>query len=50
MIMWRLVTRELGRDVATGKEDRATYKVGTSTGLAPIRDKGRRGVPMRFAA
>jgi hypothetical protein len=29
MILWRLVTRELGRDVATGKEARATYRVGT---------------------
>jgi uncharacterized protein (DUF849 family) len=54
------IARELGREVATGKEARAIYKVGTQyqsadetlakLGLPPNRDKGQRGVPMRHAA
>ncbi len=52
--------RELGREVATGKEARAIYQLGTQyqspeetlarLGLPPNRDKGQRGVPMRRAA
>ena len=54
------IARELGRDVATGKEAREIYKIGTSyrdaddtlahLGWAPNRAHGQRGVPLRRAA
>ena len=54
------IARELGREIATGKEARAIYQIGAQyksadetlakLGLPPNRDKGRRGVPMRYAA
>jgi uncharacterized protein (DUF849 family) len=54
------ISRELGRDVATGKEARAIYKIGTTyknadetlaaLGWAPNRAPGQRGVPLRQAA
>jgi uncharacterized protein (DUF849 family) len=54
------IARELGREVATGKEARAIYQLGTQyqspeetltkLGLPPNRDKGQRGVPLRRAA
>ena len=54
------IARELGRDVATGKEAREIYKIGTSyrdaddtlahLGWAPNRAHGQRGVPLRHAA
>ena len=49
MILWRLVTRELGRDVATGKEARATYKVGTQyrSGAHPRQGPARRADAFR---
>ena len=54
------VARELGREVASGKEAREIYKIGTSyrdaddtlahLGWAPNRAHGQRGVPLRRAA
>jgi uncharacterized protein (DUF849 family) len=54
------VARELGRDVASGKEAREIYKIGTTyrdaddtlahLGWAPNRAHGQRGVPLRRAA
>ena len=53
------VARELGREVATGKEARAIYKIGVQykdidetlakLGMAPNRVKGQRNVPLRAA-
>jgi uncharacterized protein (DUF849 family) len=54
------VARELGRDVASGKEAREIYKIGTTyrdaddtlahLGWAPNRAHGQRGVPLHRAA
>jgi uncharacterized protein (DUF849 family) len=54
------IARELGREVATGKEAREIYKIGTTyhdaddtlahLGWAPNRAHGQRGVPLRRAA
>ena len=54
------IARELGRDVATGREARAIYQIGTrynsteetlaKLGLPPNRGHGQRGVPLRHAA
>ncbi|MDC3952636.1 3-keto-5-aminohexanoate cleavage protein [Polyangium jinanense] len=54
------IARELGRDVATGKEARRIYKIGefykdadetlAKLGYAPNRKAGERGVPRRMAA
>ncbi|HJW11566.1 MAG TPA: 3-keto-5-aminohexanoate cleavage protein, partial [Albitalea sp.] len=54
------VARELGRDIANGKEARAIYKIGTHyesadetlarLGWAPNRAHGQRGVPLHHAA
>ena len=54
------IARELGREVASGKEAREIYKIGTSyrdaddtlahLGWAPNRAHGQRGVPLRRAA
>jgi uncharacterized protein (DUF849 family) len=54
------IARELGREVATGREARAIYRIGehyksadetlAKLGLPPNRDRGQRGVPMRHAA
>ena len=52
--------RELGREIATGKDARAIYSIGTQyhgteealaqLGLPPNRNSGRRDVPIRRAA
>jgi uncharacterized protein (DUF849 family) len=54
------IARELGREVADGAEAKRIYRIGTwyqSTdetlrrlGMAPNREPGQRGVPIRFAA
>jgi uncharacterized protein (DUF849 family) len=54
------IARELGREVADGREARAIYRIGTwyqgadetlaRLGLPPNRERGRRGVPMRLAS
>ena len=54
------IARELGREVASGKEARKIYKIGESyrnadeslakLGYAPNRKPGVRGVPLRGAA
>ncbi|MDI1478001.1 3-keto-5-aminohexanoate cleavage protein [Polyangium sp. y55x31] len=54
------IARELGRDVATGKEARRIYKIGefykdadetlAKLGFTPNRKAGERGVPRRMAA
>ena len=53
------IARELGREVATGKEAREIYRIGTTykdadetlarLGWAPNRAHGQRGVPLRQA-
>jgi len=53
------VAHELGRDIATGKEAREIYRIGTwydsvdetlaANGMAPNRQPGTRGVPLRAA-
>jgi uncharacterized protein (DUF849 family) len=54
------VAKELGREVATGKEAREIYKIGVQynsvdetlaqLGMVPNREPGRRAVPNRYAA
>jgi uncharacterized protein (DUF849 family) len=54
------ISRELGREVANGEEARAIYKIGTQynsteetltkLGMAPNRERGQLGVPLRNAA
>jgi uncharacterized protein (DUF849 family) len=54
------IARELGREVATGKEAREIYKIGVQynsvdetlaqLGMVPNREPGRRAVPNRYAA
>ena len=54
------VAKELGREVATGKEAREIYKIGVQynsveetlaqNGMAPNREPGRRALPNRYAA
>ena len=54
------IARELHREVATGEQARAIYKIGehynsvdetlAKVGYAPNRKAGQRGVPMRLAA
>ncbi|HEV8314836.1 MAG TPA: 3-keto-5-aminohexanoate cleavage protein [Burkholderiaceae bacterium] len=54
------IARELGRELATGKEAREIYRIGTAykdadetlarLGWAPNRARGQRGVPLRQAA
>ena len=54
------VAKELGREVATGKEAREIYKIGVQynsveetlaqLGMPPNREPGRRALPNRYAA
>jgi len=54
------ISNELGRDIANGEEARAIYKIGTQynsteetlakLGMAPNRERGHMGVPLRHAA
>lgn len=54
------ISRELGREVANGQEAREIYKIGTQynsteetltkLGMAPNRERGQAGVPLRSAA
>lgn len=54
------ISRELGREVANGQEAREIYKIGTQynsteetlakLGMAPNRERGQMGVPLRSAA
>jgi uncharacterized protein (DUF849 family) len=54
------IARELGREVASGKEAREIYKIGTwykdadetlaKNGMAPNRASGQRNIPLRAAA
>ncbi|HKN41770.1 MAG TPA: 3-keto-5-aminohexanoate cleavage protein [Sphingomicrobium sp.] len=54
------IAKELGREVATGKEAREIYKIGVQynsvdetlaqLGMVPNREPGRRAVPNRYAA
>ena len=54
------IARELGREIATGKEAREIYKIGVQynsvdetlaqLGMAPNREPGKRAVPNRYAA
>jgi len=54
------IANELGREIATGKEAREIYRIGTwydsvdetlsANGMAPNRNPGVRGVPMRAVA
>jgi uncharacterized protein (DUF849 family) len=54
------IARELGRDVASGKEARAIYKIGVQynsveetlarNGMAPNREPKQRALPVRYAA
>ena len=54
------VARELGRDVATGPEARAIYRIGEQynsteetlarNGMPPNRERGQRALPARYAA
>ena len=54
------IARELGRDVATGPEARAIYRIGeqynsteetlAKLGMAPNRERGQRALPVRYAA
>lgn len=54
------ISRELGREVANGEEARAIYKIGTQynsteetlgkLGMAPNRERGQFGVPLREVA
>ncbi len=54
------IARELGRDVANGKEARDIYQIGTcwqnaeetlrKLGMPPNREPGQRGVPLRLAS
>ncbi|MNH20220.1 hypothetical protein D3C76_375320 [compost metagenome] len=51
------VAHELGREIATGKEARAIYRIGEqyssieqtlkANGMAPNRQPGQKGVPQR---
>jgi len=51
------IAKELGRDIATGKEAREIYKIGVQykdadetlakLGMAPNRPKGTKGIPLR---
>jgi uncharacterized protein (DUF849 family) len=51
------VARELGREIATGKEARAIYKIGVQyknaeetlrmNGMAPNRERGQKNIPLR---
>ena len=53
------IARELGRDIATGKEAKAIYKIGVQydgvdetlaqLGMAPNRRPGQASVPLRAA-
>ncbi len=53
------VARELGREIATGKEAREIYKIGTwhdsasetlaANGMAPTHNAGRKCLPLRAA-
>jgi len=54
------ISRELGREIANGKEAREIYRIGTQynsteetlakLGMAPNRERGQMGVPLRSAA
>jgi uncharacterized protein (DUF849 family) len=54
------IARELGRDIASGKEARAIYKIGVQynsveetlarNGMAPNREPKQRALPVRYAA
>ena len=54
------IANELGREIATGKEAREIYRIGTwydsvdetlaANGMAPNRNPGVRGVPLRAVA
>ena len=54
------IAKELGREVATGKEAREIYKIGVQynsvdetlaqNGMVPNREPGRRALPNRYAA